>query len=173
MTMSTATCLTTIRRATTADRAAVHRFFTRLSGRSLQQRFLGPGARITEPLLDLLMAEGVAGAATIALDGVTVVGHAMWSPVRGHPRRADVGVVVADELQGRGIGLRLTEAAVDDAADHGIDEVELTVLTDNERARSLIRRRWRAVAGTPLDGEIEFVVSVRGVDGMVSGRQWW
>ena len=67
------------------------------------------------------------------------VGHAIWSIVDGNV--ADLGVVVADEVQGRGIGSALFEAAARSAADAGAVAIHLDVHPDNRRVARMLRAR--------------------------------
>jgi putative acetyltransferase len=85
------------------------------------------------------------------LDGV-VVGSAGLHPVGfAHRRRHAMmlGISVASEAQGKGVG-RALMAALCDYADRwaGVLRIELTVFTDNERAIALYRKFGFAVEGT-------------------------
>ena len=53
--------------------------------------------------------------------------------------RADFGISVLKEYWGLGLGKTLTEACIQCARDAGYDQVELNVVTENERAISLYR----------------------------------
>ena len=72
------------------------------------------------------------------------VGHAIWSIVDGDV--ADLGVVVADEAQGRGIGSALFESAAHSAAGAGAVGVHLDVHPDNRRVARILRARLGAGA---------------------------
>jgi putative acetyltransferase len=71
---------------------------------------------------------------------------------RRHGRRshaAEIGMGVADDMAGRGIGTAMLEALID-AADKwlAIERIELTVYTDNERAIRLYERYGFKCEGT-------------------------
>ena len=67
--------------ATRADRDSLRRFLEGLSGPTAMRRFLGPGFRVSGPMLDLLLVEGLPGTAMVAVEGQRVVGHVVWTPV--------------------------------------------------------------------------------------------
>jgi hypothetical protein len=57
---------------------------------------------------------------------------------------SDIGVVVADRWQQRGIGTLLLAALVDRAAGRGVRTLVLDVLPANELMLGIIARRWPA-----------------------------
>jgi GNAT superfamily N-acetyltransferase len=71
--------------------------------------------------------------------GARVVGHGSWAV--GSSGAADIGVVVADEAQGRGVGTALFRAAARGAAGAGATAVHLDVHPDNRRLVAALRRR--------------------------------
>ena len=71
----------------------------------------------------------------------TVIGHGMAADQAG---TTDIGVVVADRWQQRGIGTLLLAALVDRAAGRGVRALVLDVLPANERMLGIIARRWPA-----------------------------
>jgi putative acetyltransferase len=75
------------------------------------------------------------------IDG-RVVGTAGLHVDRGKRRHAgEIGMMVHDEFQGRGVGRRLLEALLDVADNYlGLVRVELEVMVDNERAIRLYER---------------------------------
>ena len=85
------------------------------------------------------------------LDGA-VVGSAGLHPVSMHARRrhaCQLGMCVAPEVQGRGVGTALLQALCDYADGWiGALRLELTVYTDNERAIRLYRRFGFELEGT-------------------------
>lgn len=149
-----------IRPATEADRGDLRRFFAGLSSLSSFRRFFGGGFRATDPMLDVLLRKGLPGGARVAAEPGGIVGHALWTPIRSRPGAAEVAFVVADDLQGTGIGTRLARAAVADAARHGVEEIEFLVLADNEPANRLVQRQWPDAQHTVADGEVEYRVAL-------------
>jgi len=80
----------------------------------------------------------------VACVGEEVVGHLFLSAFLDMPRRrhaATIGMAVADDWQGRGVGGQLMQAAID-MADNWLDlrRIELEVYVDNEPAVRLYER---------------------------------
>src|ERR1044072_5857558 len=118
-------------RPTRADASAcLFRFFERLAAESRYLRFQGAlriDARTVEPFLQTDF-EG-----TVSLVGELegeVAALATYVQLRD-PRRAEVAFVVADHLQGRGVGTRLLERLAGHAARAGIEEFVAQVLPQN------------------------------------------
>ena len=80
----------------------------------------------------------------VAAEAGVIVGHAM--AVDGTrpdgTRQADIGVVVAEDRQDRGIGTALVRALAARALARGTSVAVMDVLADNRRVLALIRRRW-------------------------------
>lgn len=131
-----------LRTARESDTDRIREFVCRLSPRSQYFRFF---ATVAPPSTGLLRALcGAAGTADILLvtDGLgTVIGHGMAADQAG---ASDIGVVVADPWQQRGIGTLLLAALVDRAAGRGVRTLVLDVLPANERMLGIIARRWPA-----------------------------
>jgi GNAT superfamily N-acetyltransferase len=110
-----------------------------LSPASSFHRFLA-GVGVPNPALvrGLLRVEPGRGA-LLAVAGGTAQGHACWSVTPD--RVADVGVLVADAAQDRGIGTALFLAAVDAARVAGADALHLDVHPENRRLVAALRRR--------------------------------
>jgi putative acetyltransferase len=81
-------------------------------------------------------------ASLVAVAGGRVVGHLHIGreehPVNRHV--ASLGMMVARELRGRGIGTALLAEAIRWAGEAGVEKIALTVYPDNEAARRLYRR---------------------------------
>ncbi len=111
-----------IRPVRPADQAALVDFFAGLSAQTCYLRFFGP-LTLTPALLHLL--SGGAANAVVAVRGGVIVGHAMAAD-RTDPkdpegaRMTDIGVVVADAWQGRGLGSALVRALVAGAKARGV-----------------------------------------------------
>jgi GNAT superfamily N-acetyltransferase len=117
-----------------------------LSPASSFHRFLaGLGAPKPAFVRGLLRAEPGHGALLAVARGAgreSALGHACWSVT---PKRVvDVGVLVADAAQGRGIGTALFGLAVDAARAVGADAVHLDLHPDNRRLVAALRRRFGA-----------------------------
>ncbi|MBQ7546219.1 MAG: GNAT family N-acetyltransferase [Clostridia bacterium] len=75
--------------------------------------------------------------------------------------RAEFGIGVLKEYWGLGLGKALTEACIQCAKGAGYDQLELNVVSENDRALSLYRRM----------GFVEFGRNPRGFKSRVSGYQ--
>ena len=133
-----------IRPACPADRGALVDFFAGLSAQTRYLRFFGP--LTPTPALLHLLSGGAAHAVVAVRDGV-IVGHAMAAD-RTEPkdpegaRVTDIGVVVADAWQGRGLGSALMRALVAGARARGVTWMAMDVLHANPRVLAMIRDHW-------------------------------
>ena len=142
-----------IRAASAADREAIKSFVMALSLRSRFLRFFSPVALPTSALLRGMCGAGPGTDALVAtVDGV-IVGHAMASDVTGPDGRpvADIGLVVADRWQGRGLGSQLLSRVIARAAARGVSGLVMEVLPENRRMLAMIARGF-AGAGYEFGG---------------------
>jgi GNAT superfamily N-acetyltransferase len=130
-----------------ADRAALTDFFAGLSVQTRYLRFFGPVAP-TPALLDLLCGEPAGVHVLVAVADGAIVGHALAAdrlvPEGGQGRTTDLGVVVADAWQGRGLGSALMRAVVGQAQARGVVSLAMDVLHVNRKMLGMILRRWPA-----------------------------
>jgi ribosomal protein S18 acetylase RimI-like enzyme len=145
-----------IRPVSPADEAVLREFFATLSVESRYLRFFAP---VTPScgLLDLMVGKpGHVDAIVAVADGV-IVGHAMAAdrPAPGdpgaaggpeQPRATDVGVVVADAWQRRGVGATLMRALIDRAQARGVTALAMDVLPGNRRVLAMIVAHWPQAA---------------------------
>jgi GNAT superfamily N-acetyltransferase len=132
-----------------ADLAALSDFFDRLSAETRYRRFFGP-VTPTRALLDLLSGRAADVHAVVAVAGGVIVGHAMAADraEAGDPRgpgrtcTADIGVVVADAWQGRGVGSALMRALVAQAQARGVTSLAMDVLHANRQVLAMIIGHW-------------------------------
>ena len=135
----------TIRPSGSTDLAALGAFFAGLSLHTRVKRFFAP-VSLGPALLRRL--GGTAGQADvlIAVHRGAVIGHAMAvdqaSPAAG--RLTDVGVVVADAWQGRGVGAALMRALLSRARARGVTGVSMDVLPSNRAVLAMITSHWPA-----------------------------
>jgi GNAT superfamily N-acetyltransferase len=134
-----------IRPACSQDLAALGDFFAGLSPRTRYLRFFGP---VTPGPALLRQLCGLAGTidAVVAVRGGVIVGHAMAAD-RTDPRGirvTDIGVVVADAWQGRGLGSALMRALVTRAQARGVTLLEMDILDGNRRVIDMITSHWPA-----------------------------
>ena len=152
-----------IRPVTPADEAVLHDFFAALSVESRYLRFFAP---VTPScgLLDLMVGKPAHVDAIVAVADGVIVGHAMAAdrPVPGAPghpgrpggpRATDVGVVVADAWQRRGVGAALMRALIGRARARGVTTLAMDVLPGNRRVLAMIAGHWpEAAIGRSPDG---------------------
>ena len=130
-----------MRRAVPADRSALADLLGGLSMESSYRRFqaaLGPTPRAS--VLAALLPEGPRGGAMLAYDGPDLVGHGVWRRAGTAPV-AEIGLVVADSHQGRGVGTALTEALIADLTARGVERVEVFATATNEAVARMVARR--------------------------------
>jgi GNAT superfamily N-acetyltransferase len=135
----------TLRAAGPQDCTQVAEFIGGLSARTQFLRFF---ACVTPPSTGLL--RGLCGAdgrahVLVATDRRgRVIGHAMAVDSAGQSgaRASDVGLVVADRWQRRGVGSALLTALEADAATRGIGVLAMDVLPENRQMQAIIGRRW-------------------------------
>ena len=135
-----------IRPVRPADLAALRDFFEGLSAQTRYLRFFGP-VTPTSALLHLLSGAAANVDAVVAIRAGVIVGHAMavdGPEDRSGARVTDIGVVVADAWQGRGLGSALVRALVAGAQARGVTSLGMDVLHANPRALAMIKGHWPA-----------------------------
>ena len=135
---------TAIRPVGPEDLAALSDFFAELSVESRYLRFFAP----VTPAYGLfhLLSGGPANVDAIVAvaDGVTV-GHAMAADGPEDPcggLTTDIGVVVADAWQRRGVGAALMRALILRAQARGVTSLAMDVLPSNRRVLAMIIGHW-------------------------------
>ena len=95
-------------------------------------------------LLDVLSGSRPGTDTVVATRLGTVVGHAMAGYVTGPGAglAADIGVVVADAWQGRGVGSALMRAVAGRAHGRGAALMTMDVLAENRQVLSMIAGHW-------------------------------
>jgi GNAT superfamily N-acetyltransferase len=145
-----------------ADLAALSDFFAGLSVESRYLRFFAP-VTPTHDLLRLLSGGPANVDAIVAVAAGVIVGHAMAAdrPDPKNPKNpkapadpgdpcgtwvADVGVVVADAWQRRGVGAVLMRALVARAQARGVTSLAMDVLPGNRQVLGMIIGHWQDAA---------------------------
>jgi acetyltransferase len=138
--------------------AALGDFFSGLSAQTRYLRFFAP-VTPTPAMLRVLSGGGAHVDALVAIRDGVIIGHAMAAgqpategpPSPGaaardpqQPGVADIGVVVADAWQGRGVGSALVRELVTRAQARGVRSVTMDVLHANHTVLAMIERRWPA-----------------------------
>jgi GNAT superfamily N-acetyltransferase len=95
-------------------------------------------------LLDLLCGGDGTADAVLAIRDAVIIGHAMAADRSGPggARMTDIGVVVADAWQGKGVGSALVRALMTRAQARGVTSVTMDVLHGNHRALAMIAGHW-------------------------------
>jgi acetyltransferase len=131
-----------IRPIVPTDHAALQVFYAGLSDDSRRTRFLGPTNGIGRNQStyfctpDHAHREGFVAVRGPFRGPTTIVGHLCVEP--DGPARAEIALAVANELQGRGIGRQLVEAAVVWARGDGLRTLTATMLADNPAIQRLL-----------------------------------
>ena len=140
-----------IRQTGPEDLPALGEFFAGLSAHTRYLRFFGPVTPGTTLLRTLCGAADNVDA-LVAVRGGVIVGHAMavdriepHNPkgLRG-TRVTDIGVVVDDAWQGRGVGAALMRALVTGAQARGVTTLEMDVLDGNRQVLAMVTAHWPA-----------------------------
>jgi len=134
-----------IRQAQPQDIPALGDFFAGLSAHTRYLRFFGPVVPGTALLRTLSGCPGNVDA-LVAVRGGVIVGHAM-AVDQAEPqgiRVTDIGVVVNDAWQGRGIGSALMRALITGARARGVTTLEMDVLNGNRQVLGMITGHWPA-----------------------------
>jgi len=138
------------------DSAAVCQFICDLSSHSRYLRFFASVAPPSSALLAALCGSTGADILLVTDPGGRVLAHGMaaadlvpasTAAGRTATRVADavatnIGLVVADQWQERGLGTLLLSALVARAARRGVRSLVLDILPDNHRMLGIIARRW-------------------------------
>jgi acetyl coenzyme A synthetase (ADP forming)-like protein len=143
-----------LRPPTAADEDAVLAFLEGLSDRSLYLRFHGirpVDSALAASMLDPDWAETGALAGWL---GDRVVGLANYVRLRD-PSTAEAAFVVADEEQGRGIGMRLLEQLASRAAETGVSRFVAEVMAENQAMLSVFTGAGFDVVRELEHGEVE------------------
>ncbi|HWH45822.1 MAG TPA: GNAT family N-acetyltransferase [Thermoleophilaceae bacterium] len=135
-----------------------------LSPETVYRRFLSPKPSFTRGELRYLTeVDGCDHFALVAtLPGPErIVGVARMVRLAGDPRSAEVAVVVADSLQGQGLGRELATRIADEARARGIGRFQATFLSSNVPARRLMERiAERVAAGPPQGATVELTADL-------------
>jgi len=133
-----------IRQADRADWEALRDFLAGLSVQACYLRFFAGGRPSGPAMLRVLAGEQAGTDVLVATRNGTIIGHAMAvdSPGPGGDAVAEIGVVVTDAWQGRGVGSGLVRALAARARARGATTLVMEVLAENQRVLGMIARRW-------------------------------
>jgi GNAT superfamily N-acetyltransferase len=133
-----------IRGASAADCEAIKTFVAGLSLRARFLRFFTPVSPPTPAVLRGLCGGGRTSDVLVATADGAVIGHAMAADSTGPDggRFTDIGLVVADDWQHRGVGSDLFGRVIARAAARGVSALEMDVLPENRPMLAMISSRW-------------------------------
>jgi GNAT superfamily N-acetyltransferase len=150
------------------DKDALVAGLGRLSERSVYQRFLSPKPRLTSSELRYLtevdFVDHYALVAVLAEAPDVIVGVGRWvrdvSGAAGSGASAEIAIVIADDLQGLGVGTMLGTALADAARSRGIVRFTASMLPTNVAAHKLFAKISSQLEWTRLHGVDELVAEL-------------
>jgi GNAT superfamily N-acetyltransferase len=123
------------------DKGLLADAMTRLSARSARMRFLAPKNRLTTAeqryLTEIDYVDHYALVAVWADDPGRLAGVGRWVRDTEHPDAAELAILVADDLQGQGLGIAIGAALGDAARARGIARFTGLTLAENTAAQRL------------------------------------
>lgn len=143
----------TLRAVRARDIGAVQRFVAHLSLRSRTQRFFVPLRELPGELAHAIEGGDPRHRFVVAESEGELVAVGQYA-IESEPHRCEVALVVADHWQGQGLGARLLERLLADAARAGLREARLEMLADNRAMRTLARRAGFRLALHPEDAQL-------------------
>ena len=130
-----------IRPVRPADKVELQDGLKRLSHETIRKRFLAAKPRFSSAELRYLTeVDGVNHIALVAVSLETghIVGVARAVRLPDQPDTAEWAILVADPLQGQGLGRRLAELIAEEAVKVGIEHFNATMLPDNLAVHRLL-----------------------------------
>jgi GNAT superfamily N-acetyltransferase len=136
-----------IRRPRDRDHDGIREFLAGLSPRSRYLRFFTGAPPASEAMVRILAGGGARTDALVATCDGVIIGHAMAADRAGPAGAAptEIGVVVADAYQGRGVGAALVRQLVARARARGATTVVMEVLAENRQVLGMIADHWRVL----------------------------
>ena len=136
----------------------------RLSPAARHQRFLMPKPRFSSSELRYLTEidgfDHVAIVAVSASDPEVFYAVGRFVRLKDDPETAEVAVVVADVLQGRGLGCELGRRLAEEARERGVRRFSATLLGDNVAAHRLFASITRQLERRHAHGFTEVVAEI-------------
>jgi GNAT superfamily N-acetyltransferase len=132
-----------IRQAGCGDLGGLRDFLTGLTVRTRHLRFFA-GAPASAAMLRVLAGQRPDADALVATRNGVIIGHAMAVDTAGSPGAAatEIGIVVTDAWQGRGVGSGLIRALASRARARGATTLMMEVMAENRRVLAMIAGRW-------------------------------
>lgn len=127
-----------VRPAVAGDRAALEAMFQRCSPATVFRRFHGQVRAFPRAYLDEALAGSDAHYAVVCYSGCEAV--ALASCRTGEPGSAELGILIEDAWQRRGLGATLLGELVAHAAGHGIRTLRAQMLTEQDWIIKMLAR---------------------------------
>lgn len=155
--VSAATRQPIIRRARVEDTAAVVAMHARCSAETVLRRYHSPVSRVS-PRLARALLQPADGLSLVLQVGDDIVGLGL---IASGPDGPELGIMIEDGWQKRGLGTRLLRVLVDEAAERGLATLSCLVQPDNDAVLRTIRRAELRARVSRADGLAVFRIPVR------------
>ena len=114
------------------------------SAETMRRRFLAPRGRLSVAelhyLTDVDFIDHHAVVAVHRHEPRRLAAVARWVRLHDDPAAAEMAIVIADDLQGKGLGTALGGVLAEAALTHGVKRFTATMLAENVAARKLFER---------------------------------
>jgi GNAT superfamily N-acetyltransferase len=163
------------RRAEATDCEAIRSFVAGLSPHTRLLRFFTPVSPPSSAVLRAMCGTDGAADVLVATHDGAIVAHAMAVDITAPDgcRAADIGLVVADDWQDRGVGSEILGLLVARVAARAVHVLVMDVLAENDRMLAMISRRWPDAAYQFAAGAVTVRVGLpgaaAGADGACGG----
>ncbi len=148
-----------VRAASLEDEDLLRAMFSRLSPETVYRRFHAPYPRVPGWVLDLFLnVDHRYREALVAVVEGEAVGHAMYARSSGERGEAEIGIVIEDAWQAKGIGKLLLSRLAAEAQRRGIAAFTGEVLGDNRRALGFFSAALPAAKFTARGGAYHIFV---------------
>jgi GNAT superfamily N-acetyltransferase len=133
-----------IRQAGNGDLGGLRDFLSGLSVRTRYLRFFTGAPPAGPAMLRILAGQRPDADALVATRNGVIIGHAMAVDTAGPPgaTTTEIGVMVADAWQGRGVGSGLVRALASRARARGATTLVMEVMAENRQVLAMIAGRW-------------------------------
>ena len=149
------------------NREKLKAFFSRCSPEAIRYRFMSSIKALSDSLLDYLSNPD--GSRHVALilaqqegEDERIVAEGRYVVLKEQPDTADIALLVADDMQRRGIATLLMRELTEIALSNGVTRFNADVLADNRATISLLRKTYRPVSTTINYGVIHYELSIAG-----------
>lgn len=145
-----------LRRGRAADAEAVVALHERCSAETIYRRYHAPMPRVNARFARSLLCPADGVSTVVTADGAVV---ALGMLATG-PSGPEVGLMVEDRWQRRGLGSRLLLALAEEAADRGMETLTCLVQPDNDAVLHTIHRARLTVRVSRVDGSVVYRIPV-------------